>query len=158
MATKTPNEKPADKAPEKPHTPQPFEKVDRDIGGPPPPEERPPFPEDTRVDGHPPDTLPGRPPRVQVRTEAEEREAGRLSQAAADDPIGHQGKSLLACFDQQAIAKALGVSFGDADRLVDVFFVRKGKGDAEARAAALVKALARVSRGESVDDVLRELG
>lgn len=124
-----------------------------------PPEEKPRFPAAAPQDGGLPDTLPGkRPVTAGIRTPAEEAEAARLSREAADDPVGPQGRSILACFDPPAVAKALKISTGDAERLIDTVVVRLGKGSAQDRARDLVEAIGEVAHGKSVDEVLNARG
>lgn len=132
---------------------EPEARIDR------PADERALFPSATDPGGDPPETAVPHPGAgVNVRTAAEEAEAARLSREAAENPIDVPGRSLLAIFDGPTVARALKIQAHEADRLVDVLLVRLGKGPAEERAVRFIKAVARITRGDSVDDVLRDAG
>ncbi len=120
------------------------------------PEDKPRFPTSPEADPH--TYHPGL-HQPQVRTAGEEAEVARMAREAAADPMGGpNGRSLLAMFDAPVVAKALKIPTHDAERLIDVLFVKLGRGGAEARVNDFVKAAVRIVKGDSVDDVLRDLG
>jgi hypothetical protein len=91
-----------------------------------------------------------------IRGQGDAEEAARLSREAAADAVGVPGRNLFGVFDPQAIAKALKIPAGVAEKVVDVFLAR-GEGSAVARVNVLVVALDRIARGEEVDGVINDL-